>query len=116
MAPSAYTWRWTNNRTTKETEMTTDTLVPDPLSISEAVAILPLTLKDYCDSGCGQVAYVRIEVKPEGLFAGQLAQYLDLCSHHYHVHEVELAIQGYRVRDERERLIAAEKAFRGQGV
>ncbi len=96
--------------------MTDTALAPDPLSLSEAVAILPLTLKDYCDSGCGQVAYVRIEVKPEGLFAGQLAQYLDLCSHHYHVHEVELAIQGYRVRDERERLIAAEKAFRGQGV
>ena len=116
MAPSAYTWRWKQGPLRMENEMTTDTLVPDPLSITEAFAIPALTLKDYCDTSCGQVAYVRIEVKPEGLFAGQLAQYLDLCSHHYHVHEVELAIQGYRVRDERERLIAAEKAFRGQGV
>ena len=113
MAPSAYTWRWNNNRTTKETEMTTDTLVPDPLSISEAVAILPLTLKDYCDSGCGQVAYVRIEVKPEGLFAGQLAQYLQFCAHHYREYEVALVVAGYRILDERNRLYEAEKAFRG---
>jgi hypothetical protein len=106
VAAYEYTWRQEKHPPTKENEMTTDTLVPDPISLSESLAIPPLTAHDYCDSGCGQVAYVRIEVAPD--------KYIDLCAHHYHVNEVELAVQGYRVLDERERLAAAERAYKGQ--
>jgi hypothetical protein len=114
MSPVPYHWEYKPNRTTKENEMTDTALAPDPISLSEALDIPPLTLMDYCDSDCGQVAYVRIEIKAEDLLAVTPGQYLDLCAHHYHVNEVELAVQGYRVLDERARLIAAEKAFRGQ--
>jgi hypothetical protein len=100
-------------------------LAPDPTSLSEAMDIPPLTLKDYCDNGCGQVAYVRVEIKPEhtsvvngadGMLVPvtESGQYIDFCAHHYHVNEVEIAVQGYRVLDERQRLIQAEKMYKGE--
>ena len=88
----------------------TDTLAPDPASLSEAFAIPALTLKDYCVVNCGQVAYVRVEIKPERLLAGQEAHYLDFCSHDFNKNEVAIVLAGYRILDERARLIAAEKA------